>query len=362
MLMNEPEAGLHYQERALEKQLLFRDGTAGADDAGLRLLVFMAPGNLMTNAPVQFLLAQSDIRVDLLYLVPGRELPHTLPDHDLAMVAVCNSSLTRPLLHCAVPLADQWPRQPVLNDPRRLLGLSRDTVSTVLADIQGICIPTTYRLDTAALRRLADGDISPTGLCADLAYPLVVRPLDSQAGQGLAKLDDASAVADYLGQELAEEYYVARFVDYRSGDGQFRKYRMVLIDGQPYICHMAISDHWMIHYLNAGMRDSVSKRAEEARAFAGFDDGFARRHRAALSSLARHIGLDYVGIDCAETRDGRLLLFEVDTCMIVHAMDSPEVFPYKPIQMRRVFCAFQDMLHRRATEADEDAGRQFHRV
>jgi hypothetical protein len=34
--------------------------------------------------------------------------------------------------------------------------------------------------------------------------------------------------------------------------------------------------------------------------------------------------------------------------MIVHAMDPPDMFPYKPPQMRKVFDAFRAMLQRAA--------------
>jgi hypothetical protein len=107
---------------------------------------------------------------------------------------------------------------------------------------------------------------------------------------------------------------------------------------------MAISDHWMIHYLNAGMMESAAKRTEEARFMAEFDRDFAVRHRAALAAIADRIGLDYVTMDCAETPDGRLLVFEAGNGMIVHAMDPPELFPYKEPQMRKVFGAFEAML------------------
>ena len=50
---------------------------------------------------------------------------------------------------------------------------------------------------------------------------------------------------------------------------------------------------------------------------------------------------------CAETRDGRLLVFEADAAAIVHLMDPPDLFPYKQPQMRRVFAAFEDLLRRR---------------
>ena len=79
---------------------------------------------------------------------------------------------------------------------------------------------------------------------------------------------------------------------------------------------------------------------------ATFDTGFASRHAAAFAALNDWMGLDYYQIDCAETPDGRLLVFEVDTAAIIHLMDPPDLYPYKPAQMRRVFAAFDAMLRR----------------
>ncbi|TMV76858.1 tetratricopeptide repeat-containing protein, partial [Thioclava sp. BHET1] len=111
-----------------------------------------------------------------------------------------------------------------------------------------------------------------------------------------------------------------------------------------YPSHLAISDHWIVHYLSAGMASDPAKRAVEADWMARFDQDFATRHAAAFAALNRLFGLDYFGIDCAETRDGRLLIFEVDTAMIVHDMDDPEIFPYKQIAMRRLFEGFLGMV------------------
>jgi hypothetical protein len=127
-------------------------------------------------------------------------------------------------------------------------------------------------------------------------------------------------------------------------DGLFRKYRVALIAGRPYASHMAVSTHWMIHYLNADMMTQADRRAEEARFMATFDEDFAIRHATALDAIAQRAGLEYLPFDCGETRDGRLLVFETGTNMIVHAMDSPELFPYKRPQMKKVFAAFETML------------------
>jgi hypothetical protein len=163
----------------------------------------------------------------------------------------------------------------------------------------------------------------------------------------LDKVDTPAALAAYLAAQPAAEFYLAPFVDYTGPDGQFRKYRIVLVDGKPFICHLAISSHWMVHYLNAGMDDSAAKRAEEAAGMAAFDDGFARRHAAALAEIDARIGLPWLGIDCAETPDGRLLIFEVDNAMVVHAMDDPGRYPYKRPVMDKVFGAFEAMLRSR---------------
>ena len=45
-------------------------------------------------------------------------------------------------------------------------------------------------------------------------------------------------------------------------------------------------------------------------------------------------------------KDGRLLLFEADVALIVHAMDPPDLYPYKVPAMAKLFAAFRDMLGR----------------
>ena len=161
--------------------------------------------------------------------------------------------------------------------------------------------------------------------------------------------------ADYLDARPEQEFFIARFVDYSNLDGLFRKYRIVFIDGRPYACHMAIADRWDIWYLNAGMSDDAAKRLEEETFMRTFDIGFARRHATALATMAKRIGLDYFTIDCAETKNGSLLIFEADNAAIVHDMDPSDIFPYKAPQMRKIFEAFAGMLSRRARAAREQA-------
>lgn len=329
------------QAEALKTESLYRMPAAG--QARIRVLAVMGPGDLMANTPLEFLLENSDIALDMIYVSPGQNFPASLPEHDLVFVAIGESDQNRALLKHVEDLLQDWP-VPVLNPAGRINNLSRDAACALLQDLTGVVMPITARIERQVLERIGRAELLIPELLADGDFPVIVRPIDSHAGRGLAKLDNAAAVAEYLRTASESEFYASRFVDYRGPDGMFRKCRVVLMDGRPFVCHMAISARWMVHYLNADMIESAENRAEEARFMAAFDDEFARRHAPAFLAIAERIGLDYLGIDCGETPDGKLLIFEVDSNMIVHAMDPVDVFPYKQPQMRKVFDAFRQLL------------------
>ena len=340
------DIALATQAQALDIQRLYHIPTA-AGEVAIRLLAIMAPGDLMANTPLEFLLENSDVALDILYVVPNTPFPEFVPDHDVLFMAIGESDQNRALLALMDGIVKTWPR-PVLNAPERIASLSRNLACGLLASAPGVDMPVSARIARQTLDQIGRQDIAMTTILEDGHFPIIVRPVGSHAGQGLDRLDTAGAVAGYLEGMPYAEFYVARFVDYRSADGLFRKYRIILIDGRPFVCHMGISQHWMIHYLNAGMAECPEKRDEEARFMASFDDDFAHRHATAFRAITERLGLDYVGIDCAETLDGELLIFEVDSDMIVHAMDPVDLFPYKQPQMRKLFDAFRALLAKAA--------------
>jgi len=269
-----------------------------------------------------------------------------VPDHDAVFVAIGECDDNQALLRQLEPILAAWPR-PVLNAPVRIARLSRDGAYALLGDAPGVVMPASVRCKRATLEEIGSGALTLAAALPDGAFPIIIRPVGSHAGHGLIKAQDRAAVLEYLRGMADTHFYIARFIDYSDADGLFRKYRVVLIDGQAYAGHMAISPRWMIHYLNADMTESAAHRAEEADFMAGFDTGFGRRHAAALAAIAARTGLDYVTVDCAEA-GGKLLIFEVDSGAVVHAMDPVNLFPYKRPQMRKVFAAFRAMLEKAA--------------
>jgi hypothetical protein len=352
-LLGDKPAGLAIQHEILSSHQLFRSPCA-VPKPRLRALALAAATDMGSNMPIEFLLGDSDIELMTLYVKPETELPGAVPDHDVAIVIASDSEDCRDALRRIDRAVMLWPR-PLLNPPQRVCNLDRDKLHRVLDGIAGLEIPATIAVTREQLSHASPSADACRDIASDLAFPVIVRPRGSHAGEGLVKLDDHDAIKRYLDARPEREFFIARFVDYSNRDGLFRKYRIAFIDGRPYACHMAIADRWDIWYLNAGMSANQSKRLEEQTFMQTFDIAFARRHATALNGISDRIGLDYFTIDCAETRDGSLLIFEADNSAIVHDMDPPDIFPYKAPQMQRVFGAFADMLDRRARQSRERA-------
>ena len=337
---------LELQRQAVEVQRDFRivHGTG----QGLKLLAFVTPGDFMANTPVDFLLVASDVELWLHYVDAETADLADLPEHDVALVAVAESPANAPVLARLKDLLADW-SGPILNNrPEVIAGLTRDGVAATLADVPSILAPKTVRVARAGLEHVAVGQGDLPSIAEGIDFPAIIRPIGTHAGGGMERIGDRTELAAYLTEQPGEALFLAPFIDYRGADGLYTKHRIVLIDGRPYPSHMALSEHWMVHYLSAGMMENAEKRAVEERWMADFDVDFARRHDAAFAALHAKVGLDYFGIDSAETVDGRLIVFELDVAMVVHDMDSAEIYPYKKPAMRRLFDAFLAMLAQRA--------------
>ncbi len=336
------EKGLTLQKAALDLRRVYHRRHGRAD--GLRVVAIVTEGDFMANTPIDFLLEGSNVDLWLAFVGPEAPDLANLPDHDLLFLAVGESQENRPVLDRLEPILSAW-KGPIMNGPpHRIRALARPEVAQMFAREPSILAPSTIPVDREALQRLGNGRIEIGALLLGSAFPITARPLDSHAGKGLQRIDRAEDIDAYLRSQPDDRFYLAPFIDYSGPDGLFRKQRVAVIDGRPYAVHQATSEHWIVHYLSADMTGNAARRAEEAAWMRDFDSEFAVRHAAAFDALHRKIGLSYFVIDCAEMADGRLLLFEADVAMIVHAMDSEATFPYKKPVMRKLFDAFHGAL------------------
>lgn len=369
--------GLEVQKAAIEQQTIFRKvhGTGKA----LRVTAFVTAGDMMANTPIDFLLQGSDFTLYFVYVDAHTSRLPDLPICDVAFLAIGESGDTLPVLQNMAGLLRDWQGPVVLNAaPETIATMTRNSVNARFANEPGIFAPavicaTRSEIELMHNRRHAEGYVtfmpdedfaaSPWAMKhlqtdafhesgpspETIAFPLIIRPVGTHAGTGMEKIESGADLKRYLETHSQAKFYLSPFIDYGSKDGLFRKQRIVFINGRAYPSHYAVSEHWMVHYLSAAMIENAERRQEEATWMQTFDTDFSKRHANAFAALYKNIGLDYFGIDCAEMPDGRLLLFEADVAMIVHDMDSAEIFPYKKPAMQKLFKAFQTMLGHAAT-------------
>lgn len=329
---NVPKA-LYHQRRVLERKTLF---SQYAPQEKRRLLALVVPGDWQANVPIDFLVDRQTTTLHKLYLLsPEQSGAAVIPQADAVFTAVGESDETVEALGLAAGLLRRI-GLPSINDPHKILSANRVQISHALSQIPNVNAPPVVRVRREALESGHAG----------MDFPLVVRPVGSQAGRDLARIGAASELAAYLERVSAPVFYVMPFVDFRLADGFYRKYRIIVVDGVPYPYHLAISTSWMIHYYNAPMRETPWMREEEAFFLAHFEEVFGPPLQQALREIARVLGLEYFGLDCSIDPQGRLLVFEADPAMVVHAGDDPQIFAYKIPYAERIFAAFQDLIDR----------------
>lgn len=332
-ITGDPQRALSHQRHALERQQLF---SSFAPHEARSVLLLCAPGDWQANIPVDFLFDRATTTVHKLYIIDDLRLKHTvLPSYDVMWNIIAESPEALPYLQRAARLFAAQDK-PTLNAPANVLAISRTRLPETL-DGSGAFVAPIADVNASDLRSGQQ----------PFDYPIIVRPVGSHAGHGLEKIDDAQALPAYVDREVAQAYFVNPFIDYRSGDGYFRKYRVIFVDGEPFPCHLAISPRWMIHYYNAAMAENAWMREEEGCFLADVRAAFDGERFEALTAIAQSVGLEYFGIDCTIALDGRILVFEADPAMLVHTSDPIELYPYKHRYIPRIYRAVEQMIDRR---------------
>ncbi len=311
-----------------------------------RILLVGAAG--LCNVPTYFLLDRNLFDLVIIHLLPPDEAGagtvariDALPPVDIAFNVVGDADRGTPFLDQAAALCRSL-ACPILNPPERIAPTRRDLLPGMLGDLAGIVVPAVRRVTHTGLVAMAH-DAAP------LPRPLLVRPAGSHGGIDLVRIEDRAGLGAYLEGVPGDDYYVSDYWDYRSADGNFRKYRLVFVDREVFPYHLAISKDWLVHYWRADMRGWM--KDEEAAFLADYRSVFAGAAGETVRAVARRLDLDYGGIDCALLPDGRVLLFEANATMLVNLADAAEEFPYKHEYVPRIRDAMSCLVLRRIAEA-----------
>jgi tetratricopeptide (TPR) repeat protein len=270
-----------------------------------------------------------------------------LPPHDLVLNAIGDADYCRRGLAAAAALL-AGTRAPVINPPAAVALTGRADNARRLGALPGIRTPRTVLLSRAQLA--APGAAAALG-AQGLGFPLLIRAVGFQAGKHFVKVDAPAGLAAALKALPGDAFAAIEFLDARAADGRIRKYRVMMIGGELYPLHAAVSPDWKIHYFSADMAGNAAHRREDQAFLEGMPGVLGPAALAALQGLATALGLDYAGADLSLAPDGTVLLFEANATMVLLPPGPDPAWDYRRAPVQRALDALTALLTRRARGA-----------
>ncbi|WP_083587734.1 tetratricopeptide repeat protein [Bradyrhizobium erythrophlei] len=238
-----------------------------------------------------------------------------LPPHRLIFNAIGDPDLCQPALQAAIRLTAQS-TAPVINDPHAVMTTGRIDNAARLAGLRGVITARTLAVSRATLA----GAEAAAWLGANgFAFPLLLRSPGYHTGRNFVLVEKAADLATAVAALPGEELLAIEYLDARAADGSARKYRVMMIGGELFPLHLAISRNWKVHYFTSDMADHPDHRKEEMAFLENMGGVLGDKAMAALHAICTRLSLDYGGIDFALNADGDLLLFEANATMVIAA-------------------------------------------
>jgi hypothetical protein len=272
-----------------------------------------------------------------------------LPPHQLVFNAIGDAELCEPALEAAVRLIART-SAPVINDPRAVMTTGRISNARRLRAVPGVVTPRTIAI---ARELLAGPDGADWIANHRFTFPLLLRSPGYHTGRNFILVESAAGLAAAAASLPGDNLLVIEYLDARGNDGKARKYRVMMIGGQIFPLHLAISGDWKVHYFTSDMADKPDHRLEEANFLNDMPAALGDRAVAALEQIRDLLGLDYAGIDFGLGRDGDLLLFEANATMVINPPGPDERWAYRRTAIDGALDAVVAMIKQRSTGAKE---------
>jgi thioredoxin-like negative regulator of GroEL len=274
-----------------------------------------------------------------------------LPPHDVVFNGIGDADRCGPALDAAAAIVSHTGAR-VLNPPARVRETGRAANAHRLAQIPGVVTPRTAEWSRESLLAPeASGVLARAGF----VWPLLLRSPGFHGGEHFVKVDGLQDLAQAVAKTPGSTLLVIQFLDTRLADGNFRKFRVMMVDGRLYPLHLAVSATWKVHYFSADMANRPEHRAEDEAFLRDMPSVLGPRATRALNQIHELLGLDYGGIDFAFDGQGNVVVFEANATMTVVVPGEEEQWRYRVAPVHRVQRAVHRMLLKAAGRPTEDA-------
>jgi hypothetical protein len=237
--------------------------------------------------------------VDTLLIGNPRQQRHRVPDVLVNLVSeplACTRALSR------LQTIIQKHRLRVVNSVVAVRRSSRVALPKVLANIPRVHVPHTTRFlgDVRNLKAHVESN--------GHRFPVLIRPAGTHGSAGLLKFDSLDAIT---GVECPTSgLLVTDFVDFRSGDGLYRKYRMICVGGQVFRRHLIAGQGWNV---TGSARVGMASRPDLVTAEKQFMSVLPGPLDRRIAQLFKVVGLDFGVIDFTLSDTGEIIVFELNS-------------------------------------------------
>jgi tetratricopeptide (TPR) repeat protein len=333
-LGEEDAAEVHRQKSYLGRTII-KAPYRGAGDPRRVLLLVSAMGG---NVPTRFVLDEEVFAVSTLP-VEAFTPEVTLPPHHVVFNAIGDADLCSAALDCADKVLAQT-KAPVINSPHLVRRSGRAANAGRLAGLPGVVAARVATVEKSEVERAAQ----------TFCFPLLLRSPGYHTGRNFIKADDHAALKVALRELPGRGLLLMEFLNASDPAGWARKYRVMLIAGQLYPLHLAISRDWKVHYFTAAMAEQPSHRLEEEAFLVDMPSVLGPSAITALTHICQALELDYAGVDFGLAADGRLLLFEANATMVINPAGPEQMWDYRRPAVDRALAAARAMVVRRSLE------------
>lgn len=231
-----------------------------------------------------------------------------------------------------------------INHPEKVLNTTRYDIAKTLKNISQLNVPEVFTFKPE----------TPTEIYSKIEelnwdYPVIFRERGAHGGKNMILLKKPYNESDFYPVNLdGREYYLIKYIDYKNKKGIYCKYRIAVVDGEPFLRHVIFSNEWKIHSSSRTfMAENPEYYEQEEEIIKNFESKLKPRLYEITQKIYERISLDYFGIDCSI--NDTINIFEVNANMniLYNNLEKPNIFEY---QIEKIKEAIAKMVKRRCRE------------
>lgn len=228
----------------------------------------------------------------------------------------------------------------VINHPHAVHNTCPDKLYTLLEHSETLLHPKTVKIQPKSLDEvkaaLQENEIRTPFICKEASSPT------GRCKRVLVKCDDDLYQLEQFAFD-GRDYYLSQFIDYRSKDGLYRKYRFYVIGNKIIPGFLIVSKQWEIHNDEQAHQELLKALPAIEEEEKNFLKQFKKKTLHLFKEIKEKTLLDYFAVDCTFDKQNKPVIFKVSTEK--HFLsDEKKMGYYSQKQINALFESYENML------------------